>query len=142
MTGNPGSERSDPLFLLDESLSPKVARALALVGYKISPAIDVFRRKGVKDPEIIKWCEQNGVIWVHADDRAKRQHGKLIRTSGIRTLWIRRKGGAMIVREQLRIISYAFPQLMHNYGEQPETLHYSVSAADEMSNPALMPEEI
>jgi len=48
----------------------------------------------------------------------------------------------MVPREQLRVISSILPRLIHEYGEQSDTLHYSASAADERTNPAMMPEEI
>lgn len=142
MTGNTDSRRREPRFLLDESLTSAVARALALVDYEIRATTDVFGKQGTKDPEIIEWCSLNDAVWIHADNRAKRQHRNLIRTSGIRTLLIRRKGGAMVPREQLRVISSILPRLIHEYGEQSDTLHYSASAADERTNPAMMPEEI
>ena len=137
MIGNPDSERRAPLFLLDESLAPVVARSLALVGYNISTISDEFGRTGVKDPEIIEWCKLNDAVWIHADDSAKREHKKLLQTSGIRTLWIYRKRGGMAAREQLRIISHALPRLMRGYGEQPRIRHYRASAVNETSNPLL-----
>ena len=142
MTGNTDSTRREPLFLIDESLVSAVARALELVDYEIRVTTEVFGKQGTEDPEIIEWCSRNGAVWIHADNRAKRQHRNLIRTSGIRTVLIRRRGGAMAPREQLRIISCILPRLIHEYGEQPETLHYSASAADERTNPSMMPEEI
>ena len=134
--------RRELMFLLDESLAPVVARALTLVGYEISSTTDVFGEQGVKDPEIIEWRSQNDVIWIHADDRARRDHRELLLTSGIRTLWIRRKGGAMTAREQLRILSSVLPRLTHNYGERSKARHYRASAVSEVSNPSLRPEQI
>ena len=141
MTGNAGSMLLEPLFLLDESLAPNVTRALALVEYEIRAAADVFG-KGVKDPEIIEWCSQNNAVWIHADNRARKEHRELILRSGIRTVWIRRKGGAMLAREQLRIISSALPRLIRRYGEQPRTRHYRASADSEISHPSLRPQRI
>ena len=141
MTGNPGSERREPLFLIDESLSSEVAQALALVGYEILSLSEALE-KGAPDPEIIEWCRQNGAVWIHADDSAKNDHRELLLTSGIRTLWIRRKGGEMFAREQLRIISSALPRLIHNYAERPRRRHYRASAENEISHPSLRPERI
>ena len=124
------------------NLSLQSSRALTLVGYEISSTTDVFGEQGVKDPEIIKWRSQNDVIWIHADDRAGRDHRELLLISGIRTLRIRRKGGAMTAREQLRILSSVLPRLMRNYGERPKARHYSASAVNEVSRPSLRPEQI
>lgn len=141
MTGNTGLRRREPLFLLDESLAPNVTRALALVEYEIRATTDVFG-KGVKDPEIIEWCSQNSAVWIHVDDKAPKEHRELILTSGIRTVWLRRKGGAMVAREQLRILSSVLPRLIHNYGERPRTRHYRASADSEISHPSLRPQRI
>ena len=129
------------MFLLDESLTANVARALALVEYEIRAAADIFG-KGVKDPEIIEWCSQNDAVWIHVDDRAKKEHRDQILTSGIRTVWIRRKRGAMVAQEQLRILSSVLPRLIHNYGERPRTRHYRASAESEISHPSLRPQRI
>lgn len=143
MTGNTDSRRREPLFLLDESLVPDVARALASVGYEIRVTNEVFEKQGAKDPEIIEWCRQNDAVWIHADNRAKRQHRNRIQTSGIRTLWIRRnKRDGMSAKEQLRILSFVLPRLIDKYGEQPETRHYSASAVNEISKISLRPERI
>lgn len=142
MTGNTGLMRREPLFLLDESLTPNVARALALVNYEIHAMVDVFREQGVEDPEIIEWCSQNDAVWIHADDRARKEHRELLQTSGIRTLWLRRRGGAMPAREQLRILSFVLPRLIRNYGERSGERHYSASAVDDISRPSLRPEKI
>ena len=133
--------RREPRFLLDESLSSEVAQALAIVGYEIRPLAEVLE-KGAPDPEIIEWCRQNGAVWIHSDDSARRDHRELLLTSGIRTLWIRRKRGDMIAREQLRIISSALPRLMRNYAERPRRRHYRASAESEISHPSLRPERI
>ena len=63
MTGNLGYDPDNPLFLLDESLSPATARALRIVGYNIFDVETALGRKGVKDPEIIEWCWANQAIW-------------------------------------------------------------------------------
>ena len=99
-------------FLLDESLVPRVAEALRLVGYRIDDVVSVFRRRGVTDPEIIDWCEANDALWINADDRARKQHKAKLRASGVHTLWIRRPRGQMTGREQLRIISCALPKMI------------------------------
>ena len=142
MTGNTDSTRREPLFLIDESLVSAVARALELVDYEIRVTTEVFGKQGTEDPEIIEWCSRNGAVWIHADNRAKRQHRNLIRTSGIRTVLIRRRGGAMAPREQLRILSYVLPRLIHEYVAHPRTRHYSASAVNEISKISLRPERI
>ena len=114
MTGNPASNPSEPRFLLDESLTPTVAQALSLVNYNFVDVRSQIRRQGVKDPEIIRWCQENEAIWVHADDRARKQHRALLQTSGIRTLFVDRPKSGMSAKEQLRVLSFVLPRLVES----------------------------
>ena len=81
MTGSPSSTRPSVRFRLDELLDPTVASALVLVGYDFTVGA-----KGEQDPTIIDWCRANQAVWVHADDRARRQHQVHLQTSAIRTI--------------------------------------------------------
>ena len=139
MIGKLVSEQSEPRFLLDESLAPVVAQALKLVGYDILDVPTALGQKGVKDPEIIEWCRQNGAIWVHADDRARKQHKALLLTSGIGTIWIYRKRGAMTGKEQHRILAFILPLLIQKLDESPKVRHYRVSASTPLAKPTLKP---
>lgn len=120
---------SDPLFLVDESLDRNVAKALGLVKYNILAVCDAFRgRPRVTDPEIITWCRDNNAIWIHADDKARKEHKKEIVAAGIRSLWVYRPGGVMSSKEQLRMLSYKLPDLIDQLNRAPRALHYRVSA--------------
>jgi hypothetical protein len=121
----------DASLWIDDSLSPNVAEALRLVGYKIVTASgvgDFQGRSSVSDEEIIDWCHDNTAVWVHADDQARREHRKRIIAKGIRTLWVYRPGGKMSTRDQLRILAYVLPDLLHRYRESPKHKHYSADA--------------
>lgn len=119
--------------MLDESLDQAVAEALRLVGYNFTTVFRVFPgRARVPDHEIIEWLYRNDGVWVHADDKAKREHGKLIIAKNIRTLWIYRPRGMMSGAEQLRILSYVLPVLLDNYRQHPSRRHY---AADVLGQP-------
>lgn len=143
MSGNSASELPDPGFLLDESLAPRVAEALRLVGYDIEDVATVFdpdgarRSEGIKDPEIIEWCRTTGRVWIHADDRARKEHAALLLRSGIRTLWIQRSGGKMTGREQLRILAFALPKLLDSFRESPNVRHYKGAATSPLATPRL-----
>lgn len=146
MSGNDSSELPNPQFLLDQSLDPNVAKALALVGYDIVDVVTAIDPSGemsrIEDPVIIEWCRVHGSVWIHADDRARRQHKKQLQTSGIRTLWVRRPGGQMTGREQLRIVAYVIPKLLDNYEKAPGIRHYRTDATNPLSRPSLRPVEI
>ena len=142
MNGKRGSAASNPQLLLDASLSPAVAKALAEVGYVIFDVSAVFGNYDALDPQIIEWCEENDAVWVHADDRAKKQHKATLQTSGIKTIWIYRPQGKMSTKEQLRILSYVLPQLTEKWEDNPKQRHYRVSATNDISKPSLRPLEI
>ena len=125
----PLPQSKDLLFLLDESLSQNVARALKLVEYNIVTVLEAFEgRSGVLDPEIIEWCKDHDAVWIHADDQAKREHKKQIMATGISFLWIYRPKGVMSSKEQLRILSYVLPDFIDRHEEHPKHLHYRASA--------------
>ena len=137
MTGNFGSDPTNPLFVLDESLAPVFAQALTLVGYNFVPLETAIGQRGAKDPEVIAWCKENNAVWVHADDRARKQHKALLQTSGIRTLWVYRRQGQMTGKEQLRILTSVLPQLILNLANSPGIRHHKATTANETSKPSL-----
>ena len=139
MTGNPASNPSEPRFILDESLTPAVAKALSLVDYNFVDVLTEFGRREVKDSEIIAWCQDQGAVWVHADERARRQHRALLQTSNVRTILIHRPGGRMTGREQLRILSYVLPKFLENIKSNMSQRHFRATAANPTSAPTLRP---
>ena len=142
MTGNVASNPGDLLFLLDESLTPAVADALNLVGYNFTTAEAEFGHQGALDPEIIAWCQERRAVWVHADDRARRQHRALLQTSNIRTILIHRPRGRMTGREQLRILSFVLPKFLEDMGGRMGYRHFRATAANPISTPTLRPVSI
>ena len=139
MTGNRASNPPEAQFLLDESLSSAVARALNLVAYNFVDVVSEFGRQGVEDPDIIEWCRENRATWVHADDRANKEHKRPLQTSGIRTLWIPRPSGGMSSREQLRILSFALPKLFEFWEQSPRVRHYRTTASSPTAVPSIRP---
>ena len=125
-------------FLIDESLSPNVAQALKLVGYDAVTVSEAFTgRAGVLDPDIIDWCKDHEVVWIHADDKARKEHGKQIITSGIAFLWVYRPGGIMSASEELRLLSYVLPDLIDRLELQPRRRHYRASVHGQASRPRI-----
>lgn len=123
---------SNYLFLIDDSLDWNVAEALKLVSYNVTSVYIAFNKlSSIKDPQIIKWCRTNNATWVHADDKARKEHKKDILTAKIRFLWVYRPGGIMSSKEQLRILSYVLPDLIDKFTNNPKKIHYKVSAHGE-----------
>ena len=139
MNGKHEYMANNPRLLLDASLSPAVARALAEVGWDIIASASALESQSAPDPEIIEWCRQNDAVWIHADDRARRQHRVALQTSGIKTVWVNRKDGKMSSKEQLRVIAFVLPILMQNWQKAPRQRHYRVTAANEVSKPSVRP---
>lgn len=141
MTGNAESTPAEPLFLLDESLTPAVAEALRLVGYDFRTIADELG-KGTLDPDVIAWCRGNGAIWVHADKAARRKHRAILETSGIRTLWVRQPRGGISIKEQLRILTFVLPKLLEYLEMRRPPRHYRASADSPISAPSFRKDTI
>lgn len=104
-----------------------MAQALGLVGYRITTVYDEFdARDKVSDPEIIERCREKDLIWIHADDSAKKQHGRAILTAQIRTVWVYRRDGKMSGADQLRALSYTLQEIVTRYHEYPARRHYRI----------------
>ena len=78
-------------------------------------------------------------MWVHADDRARKEHGKLLQTSGIRTLWIYRKRGQMTGKEQLRLLAFVLPHFIEQSRNRTTPRHLRASTPSELAKPTLRP---
>lgn len=129
---SPLRQPNDLLFLLDESLDRNVAQALSLVRYNFITIYQAFEgRFRVLDSEVITWAKANNAVWVHADDRARKEHKAQLLAEGIKTLWIYRPKGIMSSKEQLRILSYVLPNLIDQYTKNPKQRHYKASAHGE-----------
>lgn len=123
------SQLSQQQFLLDENLSPSVATALQAVGYRVNTVFDIFGRRGVKDPEIIDWCSKNGVVWIHADDSARRDHARAIVTSRISTVWIPRSKLGLSIKDQLGRLAHKLQTIEHKVNLSNKPVHLVLSAS-------------
>lgn len=137
MTGNPDSAPRRPRYVLDESISRRVAQALEVVDVPIVTARDQLDQFGAADDDILDWCGANDAVWIHADRAAYTKHRKRMEDSGARTLWVVRPGGQMSRAELLRIISFALPLLEDRIQREPGNLHYRLTAATPLSIPRL-----
>ncbi|MYA04527.1 MAG: hypothetical protein F4Y37_07955 [Caldilineaceae bacterium SB0664_bin_22] len=125
-------------YLIDESLSPKVAKSLAIVGH-VAESVQGQFGKGVKDAEIIRWCRDNEYVFVHADDRLRRTHRAQLLQLDVTTLLVHRSGGRMSVKDQLRCISYAIPKLELELTKSKPSRHYRVSMHTAVADPKFKP---
>ena len=82
------------------------------------------------------------MVWIHADDRARRHHRKQLQTSGIRTIWLYRNKGEMTAKEQLRILSFVLPQFLNRQIERPAVRHYKTTAVNNLSRPSFRPTQV
>lgn len=98
-----------PFFLVDENLSPSVARAIAACGFDITSVQQEFEgRSGVDDREIIDWLGQYGrqkSVWITADKSAAKAHAKCLLAKQNSVLWIYRPKKGLSKLQELQIIS-------------------------------------
>ncbi len=67
-------------------------------------------------------------MWVHADDKAKKQHRELMISSRISTLWVQRPKNGMSGASQLRAISYVIQDYLDLLDAAKGPAHYRVGA--------------
>lgn len=80
----------------------------------------------MQDEEIIEWLAQRDGVWVHADDKAKIQHGRQVLTSRISTLWVRRPKTGMSGVSQLRAIIHVLEDYLARRSQSRSPVHYRV----------------
>ena len=126
------------MILIDDTLDRFVADALRLVEFNVSSVYEVFdRRDRVLDPEIIAWLSNLKVpgVWVHADNRAKKQHRALIISSQISTIWVIRPKGAMSGKHQLRLLSWVIPNVLDDQAPFARPFHFRVDEHGDQARP-------
>ena len=99
----------EPLYLIDENLSPSLAHTFGAVGFNVISVAEAFQGRGqVSDEQIIGWLGQQGqqnAVWVTADDDAQKAHAKLILASLISVLWILRPRTGLTALQELKLLS-------------------------------------
>jgi predicted nuclease of predicted toxin-antitoxin system len=69
------SSAPPPRFLLDENLSWRVAKALALCEYDVTHVVsEPDLGPGTPDEDIIRWCGSAGHVWVTTDHDPRSRH--------------------------------------------------------------------
>lgn len=121
----------EPLLYIDETLAaPQLFVALDAAGYRVVYKDAIRDFDGVikvKDDEhIIPWLTEHEAIWIHADDRARVEHAKLLIAGSVRSVWIYRPGGGLSLRQQLRILAYSLPRILDGFQNQRRHSHYEV----------------
>ena len=103
--------RFTSFYLVDESLTPAIARALYLCGYDIVFARDLDEFKGkdlVSDEEIVEWLGGHGrqkSVWITADKDAAKAHAKFIISKQNSVIWVFRPKTGLSSLHELILIS-------------------------------------
>ena len=120
-----------PLFLLDNMLNPKIAKALRLVGYNIRSVEEVFgnRPGGVMDPEIIEWCAENSAVWLTADIAAKRRHQQQTKLHRISVVWYNSPKQGWSTKQQHWVIT-KFLQRIADDLASGNVIHFRVGSGE------------
>lgn len=96
-------------YVLDNSISPRLASALRKARWDIVSVAELFRvepNESVADEEIIPLCAQENRAWVTLDKRARWQHAAALKRNLVSTLWIRQpRNGGMSAAYQLAVLA-------------------------------------
>lgn len=115
-------------FFLDENLPPKVAQALALVGYPITHPDDHGKR-GEKDPELITWLAHNQFVWITKDDDARKRHIHQITQAGVSVVWVRGLAGrknTVSIQQVHLMLTVKLEELIEKLEASNRPLHFMV----------------
>lgn len=101
--------RMIPFYIVDENLSPTIAKALSACGFDITCVQEVFpNRTGVEDTEIIEWLSKHGrqkSVWITADQSAAKVHAKFLLAKQNSVLWIFRPKAGLSKLQELQLLS-------------------------------------
>ena len=79
-----------PRYLLDNDLTPDIAKALRLFEYDVLHIKEASGLSpGSEEPEIFEWCKLNGRTWITHDIEAKTKHAATLKANRISVLWVR-----------------------------------------------------
>lgn len=100
-----------PFYLVDENLTPVIARALYLCGYDIvfERDLDEFKdQQLVSDEDIIQWLGEHGKqksVWITADKDASKAHARFILSKQNSVIWVFRPKTGLSSLHELILIS-------------------------------------
>ena len=134
-------------YLLDECLSRHVAHGLQRAGWDIISGSDIF--PGMKDPQVIPWCQSNNRAWVTIDTNARRLHHTDLMKHPIDVLWLGvPKNQAFTPIYELALLSHALGHFdvkranattKHIHYYVGWTLHAALKEVPGYSHPRKMP---
>jgi hypothetical protein len=101
------------LVLIDASLADRpLAQVLRLVGYN-SVAVSEQFPPDAPDPQLILWLGLQRGVWVTADERARRTHSQVIRSSEVSIVWVRRdRRQGMSTKDQILLILWVIDEVV------------------------------
>jgi len=86
---SPSGSRLGPRFLVDNDLSPLIAKALHLFDFNIKTVEQAFGSPDVKDEQIIPWLGSTQTAWITHDKKAKSRHAISLKANRVSLLCIR-----------------------------------------------------
>lgn len=121
----------EPLFVLDNSLNPAIAEALAKVGFNIRSVKEVFGDPtgGVKDPTIIDWCAENTAVWLTTDVAVKRQQAQRAKLRRVSAVWYHQPKQGWSTKQQHWTIT-KFLERISNELASGDIIHFRVGAGE------------
>jgi predicted nuclease of predicted toxin-antitoxin system len=116
-------------------LNPRIAEALALVGYGIQSVQDAFGahpQESILDPDIIEWCANHDSVLLTEDVSARRQFAEELKMSRISVVWFRKPKGGWSTKHQHRVITKVIGQVEEQLQSQSRrrATHFTVGAGE------------
>lgn len=119
----PSSSRVRPRFLVDNDLSPLIAKALEGFEFlEIGTVENTLGTGNVPDEDIIPWLGQTGTIWITHDKAAKKRHAPALKEHKVTVLWIRGKN--LTNFDHLKIVVKVLEQLIEKIKTAHGPIHF------------------
>lgn len=115
------------MYLLDENYNPNIAEALRAFSWNIQTVVEIFRRQGVDDDEIIDWLGKTSSVWITQDTSAKRQYEFQLKTKGVSVVWIKPPKLGLSAWEQLKLLVRAIDHIHEKIRTSRGAVHFRLS---------------
>ena len=125
MGESPSSSRLGPDFLVDNDLSPLIAKALQAFGFNVQTVEQALGSRDVKDEQIIPWLGSTQTVWITHDKKAKSRHVISLKANRVSLLCVR--GDKLSSWDQFKIVVRVFDVLCEKLRKRRGAIHYRAS---------------
>lgn len=128
---HPASLASEPFYILDNGLNPRIAESMAELGYpvrSVQAEFGVAPTDSVSDEQIIQHIGDmygHRGLWVTKDSSSKRQHAEVIRASRISVIWIKQQ--TLSTMQQHYIVTFCYHRTYQDLADSRTPIHYEAN---------------